>query len=483
MTIRLALAHVLTFALVCIAAPGANAQADRLNFVIVVVDDMRWDDFGAGGHPFVETPNMDRVASEGVMFTNAFTTTPLCSPARASLLTGLYAHTHGIIDNTDRAARSHELDTFPQRLDEAGYDTAFVGKWHMGSDGSRRPGFDYWVSLSGQGSNEDPLLTEGDTQRTVEGHVTDIFTDRAMGFLERRGDEPFLLYFAQKALHPDSRLGLVEGGFIAAERHRGIYDDEHVTRRPSAGVAPLDKPALIRKIQGLPPLGLDTSTSDRTIRDRMEMMTGVDESVGALLEVLDRRGELDDTVFIVTSDHGYFYGEHGLDAHRRLAYEETARIPLLIRYPTEFEPGSTEDAITLNIDVAPTVLAMAGLDFDHAQGVSLLPLSRGVPTVWRTSFIIEHHTDPPGYLSGSFDSPDSAPRQVSQFIRLSDMGYKAVRGERYKYIQYTDLDGMDELYDLHADPYELDNIAGSPQAQSILAQMRAELARLLQETE
>ena len=477
------LALVLTLGLVCIGAPSANAQTDRPNFVIVVVDDMRWDDFGAGGHPFVETPNVDRVAREGMMFTNAFTTTPLCSPARASLLTGLYAHTHGIIDNTDRAARSHELDTFPQRLDEAGYDTAFVGKWHMGSDGSRRPGFDYWVSLSGQGSNEDPLLTEGDAQRTVDGHVTDIFTDRAIGFLERRRAEPFLLYFAHKALHPDPRLGLVEGGFIAAERHRGIYDDEHVTRRPSAGVPPLDKPALMRKIQGLPPLGLDTSTSDRTIRDRMEMMAGVDESVGELLQVLERRGELDDTVFIVTSDHGYFYGEHGLDPQRRLAYEETARIPLLIRYPAEVEAGRAEDATALNIDLAPTVLAMAGLGFDHTQGVSLLPVLRGEPANWRTSFIIEHYTDPPSYLGGAADTADSAPRQVSEFVRVSDMGYKAVRGERYKYIQYADLVGMDELYDLQADPYELENIAGTPEAQSVLAEMRAELARLLAETE
>ncbi len=460
----------------------ALAQSDEPNFVIVVVDDMRWDDFGAGGHPFVQTPNIDRVANEGLLFTNAFTTTPLCSPARASLLTGLYAHTHGIIDNTDRAALSHELDIFPRRLDAAGYDTAFVGKWHMGSDGSRRQGFDYWVSLSGQGSNEDPLLTEGGEQRTVPGHVTDIFTDRAVGFLERDRDQPFLLYFAQKALHPDPRLGLVEGGFIAAERHRGMYDDHHVTRRPSSSIPPFDKPALMRKVEGLPPLGRDTATSDRTIRDRMEMMTGVDESVGQLLEVLERSGELEDTVFVVTSDHGYFYGEHGLNPQRRLAYEETARIPLLIRYPAQIDPGSVEDRLTLNLDLAPTVLAMAGLPSDHTEGRSLLPLWTTGATDWRTSFVIEHHTDPPSYLSGATDTADSAPRQGSEFVRVRDMGYKAVRGERYKYIQYTDLDGMDELYDLRADPYEMENLAGSAAAAELLNDMRAELARLLAET-
>ena len=463
---------------------NAAAQSVKPNFVIVLVDDMRWDDFGAGGHPFVQTPNIDRVANEGVLFTNAFTTTPLCSPARASFLTGLYSHTHGIIDNTDRAARSHQLNTFPQSLDAAGYDTAFVGKWHMGSDGSHRPGFDYWVSLSGQGSNEDPLLTEGDAQKLVLGHVTDIFTDRAVGFLESDRDEPFLLYFSHKALHPDPRLGLVEGGFIAAKRHRGIYDDYHIMRRPSAGVPPFDKPALMRKIEGLPPLGLDTSTTDRTIRDRLEMMTGVDESIGQLLEVLERGGELDNTVFVITSDHGYFYGEHGLNPQRRLAYEETARIPMIIRYPALIEAGSREERMVLNIDLAPTVLDLAGqAGGDVLQGRSLVPLLTGDAAEWRENFLIEHHTDPPSYLAQSTDTSADTPRQVSEFVRVRDMGYKAVRGERYKYIRYTELEGMDELYDLENDPYELENLVESRHAQPILREMREALSRLLEETQ
>ena len=465
--------------------PRAVAQSVQPNFVVVLVDDMRWDDFGAGGHPFVQTPNIDRVAREGVLFTNAFTTTPLCSPARASFLTGLYSHTHGIIDNTDRAARSRQLKTFPQSLDTAGYDTAFVGKWHMGTDGSRRPGFDYWVSLSGQGSNEDPLLTEGDTQELVTGHVTDIFTERAVGFLKRARNDPFLLYFSHKALHPDPRLGLVEGGFIAAERHRGIYDDFHILRRPSAGIPPLDKPALMRKIEGLPPLGLDTSTSDRTIRDRLEMMTGVDESVGQLLEVLENRGELDNTVFIITSDHGYFYGEHGLNPQRRLAYEETARIPMIIRYPVLIGAGQREERIALNIDLAPTVLDLAGQPgFETLQGRSLVPLLSNEVSEWRSSFLIEHHTDPPNYLGQATDSlADERRRQVSEFMRVSDMGYKAVRGNRYKYIQYAGLERMDELYDLESDPYELENLAELEHAQPIIREMREQLSRLLEETQ
>ena len=460
------------------ATPPAMAQADdRPNFVVVLVDDMRWDDFGAGGHPFVRTPNIDRVAAEGALFLNGFTTTPLCSPARASFLTGLYAHTNGIIDNTNR--RGHNLNTFPRQLDETGYDSAFVGKWHMGTDGTPRPGFDTWVSLIGQGTNTDPEVYVGGERMTFEGHVTDVLTDRAVSFLEAARNEPFVLFFSQKAVHPDPALGLVEGGFIAADRHLGIYDDEPIVRLPSAGVPPLDKPALMRKVAYLPPLGLDTSTTDATIRDRLEMVTGVDESVGRLLEALERTGELDDTFFVVTSDHGYFYGEHGLNAQRRLAYEESARIPLVIRYPSLIEPGTRPEQMVLSIDLASTILELAGQEpEDPMQGASLVPILRGEdPQGWRTSLLIEHHSDPDNYLR---DAP--GPGRTSEFARVLSMGYKAVRTERYKYIQYTDLEGVDELYDLEADPYEMNNFIDAAEADQLIEDMQAELARLLELT-
>ena len=465
-------------ALLALAAPpGLSQVGDRPNFVVVLVDDMRWDDFGAGGHPFVRTPNIDRVAAEGAMFLNAFTTTPLCSPARASFLTGLYAHTNGIIDNTNR--RGHDLNTFPRQLDTTGYDTAFVGKWHMGTDGTPRPGFDTWVSLIGQGTNRDPEVYVGSERRRFDGHVTDVLTDHAVAFLEVARDEPFVLFFSQKAVHPDPALGLVEGGFIAADRHRGIYDDEPIMRLPSAGVPPLDKPALMRNIPGLPPLGPDTATTDATIRERLEMVTGVDESVGQLLEVLERTGELDDTFFVVTSDHGYFYGEHGLNAQRRLAYEASVRIPMVIRYPGLIEPGIRPEQMVLSIDLAPTILELAGQEpEDSMQGASLVAiLGGGDPGDWRTSLLIEHHSDPDDYLR---DAP--GPGRASEFVRVLGMGYKAVRTERYKYIQYTDLEGMDELYDLAVDPYEMNNLIDAPEAAQLLEGMQAELARLLQLT-
>jgi arylsulfatase A-like enzyme len=456
----------------------ANAQeGNGVNFVVVLVDDMRWDDFGAGGNPFIKTPNIDRVAAEGARFVNAFTATPLCSPSRASFLTGVHTHAHGIIDNTSRGG--HELDTFPRRL-QSEYDTAFIGKWHMGKDGTPRPGFDTWVSISGQGTNNDPELFIGDQRVQTEGHVTDVLTDHAVAFLEAKRSQPFLLYLSQKAVHPDPTVGLVEGGFIAADRHLGIYDDEPIDRLPSAGVPPRDKPALMRKFEGLPPLGFDTATSDTAIRDRLEMMSGVDESVGRLLDALKRSGELDDTVFIVTSDHGYFYGEHGLNAQRRLAYEESIRVPLVIRYPKLIEAGSILGQMAQSIDLAPTILELAGRHPDDSlHGRSLVPVMTGEASDWRPAILIEFFSDPDAYIR---DTITRAEQGVSEFARVQDIGYKAVRTNRYKYIQYTRLKNMDELYDLAADPFEMTNLINSPSARGTLREMQSELSRLLDET-
>ena len=460
------------------AMPPAMAQADeRPNVVVVLVDDMRWDDFGAGGHPFVRTPSIDRVATEGAMFINGFTTTPLCSPARASILTGLYAHTNGIIDNTNR--RGHGLNTFPRQLDETGYDTAFVGKWHMGTDGTPRPGFDTWVSLIGQGTNTDPEVYVGNERMTFEGHVTDVLTDHAVSFLEAARDEPFVLFFAQKAVHPGR--GPRSGG---RRLHCGGSASGHLRRRadraaPKRRCAASGQARPDAEGRGLPPLGLDTSTTDATIRDRLEMVTGVDESVGRLLAALERTGDLDDTFFVVTSDHGYFYGEHGLNPQRRLAYEESARIPMVIRYPRLIEPGTRPEQLMLSIDLASTILELTGQEpEDPMQGASLVPILRGDdPEGWRTSLLIEHHSDPDSYLRNS-----PGPGRASEFVRVRGLGYKAVRTARYKYIQYTDLEGMDELYDLEADPYEMNNIIGAPEAAQLLEDMQAELARLLELT-
>ncbi len=439
-------------------------QADeRPNFLVVVVDDLRWDDVGAYGHPFVQTPNIDRVAREGARFQNAFATTPLCSPSRANILTGLYARRNGITDNTNRSERSHELQTFPRLLDAAGYDTAFLGKWHMGNDETRRPGFDYWVSMKGQGEAIDPNLHENGETRKVEGYVTDLLTDRAVEFLSRDRDEPFLLFFAHKALHPNiiqhddgSSTPIGEGGFIPAERHRTLYGDAEIPRRPSYGVPPEGKPALERAIDGLPPLGPGTVFPDGAIRDRLRMLLAVDEGLGRMLEVLEKRGELESTVVVVTSDHGFFYGEHGLSEERRLAYEESLRIPLLVRYPSVARPGTLIEPMALTIDLAPTLLELGGVASEPLDGRSLVPLLRGETEGWRDLFFVEYYSD-------------------IVFPRIVNMGYEAVRTERHKLIHYLELEGMDELYDLETDPNEMTNLIGSEDYEDVRRELYSRL--------
>ena len=265
----------------------------RPNMVVILVDDMRWDEMGAAGHPFIETPNMDRLAREGVRFLNAFATTPLCSPSRASFLTGQYAHTPGIVDNTARP--SHDLPIFPVALSAAGYDTAFIGKWHMGNDDSPRPGFTHWVGMQGQGEAIDPVLNIDGERRPTTGYVTDILTDYAVRFIERPRTSPFLVYLAHKAIHPnitqrdDGSLATVTdqpGGFVAAERHRGRYAGQVMPRRPNALGPPAGKPALLRRIDDLPALGLETRTSDEEMRGRLEMLLAVDFHLDTPKEVV-----------------------------------------------------------------------------------------------------------------------------------------------------------------------------------------------------
>jgi N-acetylglucosamine-6-sulfatase len=453
------------------AGAALASPATRPNIVFVLMDDLRWDDTGAGGHPWVKTPNIDRVAREGMMFRNTFAATPLCSPNRASCLTGQYAHTHGIIDNTDRSARSRELVTFPRLLHDAGYETAYVGKWHMGVDDNPRPGFDYWFSLKGQGYHIDPDVNENGRNYKLRGYTTDIFNERALGFLKRRRDRPVLLYPAHKAVHPNifqnadgsimGGLGEAPAAFPPADRHKHLYSGEPLPRRPNYLKAPAGKPALLRKIGDLPPLSSETATVDEVIRNRLRMISAADDGIGEMFRVLQGSGQLAGTVFVFTSDEGYFYGEHCLSVERRLAYEESIRIPLYIRYPGMIRAGRTDSHLISSVDLAPTFLELAGQPVPGAmEGRSLVPLLRGRGGPWRTSLLIEYFSD-------------------KVMPRVLNMGYRAVRTERWKYIHYTDLTEMDELYDLRNDPYELRNLAGEAGGRGALASMRAELNKLL----
>jgi N-acetylglucosamine-6-sulfatase len=458
-----------------VAALNASAAEKSAppNIVFVLVDDLRWDDLGCAGHPFVQTPHIDRVAHEGARFLNAFATTPLCSPSRGTILTGQYAHSHGIIDNTERSKQSHRLKTFPQELRNAGYETAFFGKWHMGNDSSRRPGFDRWFCLKGQGSSFDPVVTDEDREEKITGYVTDILNEKSVEFIRRPRTRPFLLYLSHKAIHPETQQGPdgklsdpAASNFIPAPRHKDLFNTATIPRRPNFGVPPLDKPALLQKIGGMPPLGRKTVGSDTSILNRLRMLAAVDEGVGAVLQALSDTGQLDNTLIVVTGDHGYFYGEHGLSVERRLAYEESIRIPLVMRYPPLIKGGSTPEAIALTLDFAPTFVELAGRPIpSHYQGRSLAPLMKGTtPDDWRTSFLIEYFSD-------------------TVFPRINQMGYKAIRNDRWKYIHYLEQQDADELYDLQNDKHELKNLIRDPAAARTLKTLQSELQELLTKTD
>ncbi len=460
------------------AGGAAGTSAPQPNIIVIVVDDLRWDELGMAGHPFLETPQVDRLATEGVWFSNAFHAVPLCSPNRASILTGQYPSRHGIIDNVARARASHRLETFPQDLQGAGYETAYFGKWHMGNDPTPRPGFDQWVAIPGQGRTIDPDLYEDGQIHTVEGYITDVLTDRAIAFIEQERERPFFLYIGHKAIHPDA-VQLDDGsvdlsvprGYVPAPRHLGQYEEGIFPRRPN-NISSLDeladRPALQRALarkhsaEMIEDFGedeLDLGSSDETIRRRAEMMLAVDEGLGRILDTLDSLGIGDETFILFTSDNGFFYGEHGLSLERRLPYEESIRTPMVVRYPPLVAAGTRIDDLVVSVDIAPTAIDLAGAPIpDRVQGRSLLPLLAGIRGDWRQAVLIEFYT---------YENP---------FPWLVDMDYRAIRTHRYKYIHWMQHPEENELYDLVEDPYEMSNIIGDPAHQEILRGLREQMA-------
>ncbi len=442
------------FALV--SSPATGQTAKRPNFVFILIDDLRHDALGITGHPFVKTPNIDRIGKEGTVFRNAFVTTPLCSPSRASFLTGQYVRTHGIRGNGDNSAKSHELMTFPRLIQKAGYETAYVGKWHMGTDDSPRPGFDRWVSFKGQGAHVDPLLNLDGRQEKAAGYMTDILTDHAVEFLTKPRSKPFLLYLSHKAVH---------GPFVPAERHRGLFADQAIKRNPNAQDDNTDKPVLLRPVQNPPAQPARRNQpgrrrqgggrGDELVRNQLRMLTAVDEGIGRLFKALEETRQLDNTVIVFTSDNGYFWGEHGL-GDKRWAYEESVRIPLLIRYPRDFKAESRPEQMVLNIDIAPTLLELAAAPIPaEMEGISVLEVLKGRRPA-RNQVALEYFMEP-------------------RYQRIPT--WQTVRTDRWKYIRYTELPGMDELYDLKTDPYEMENAVNRPDAQETLKRLKAEMEK------
>ena len=454
-------------------------MARKPNFLVILVDDLRFDEFGAGGHPYMKTPHIDRIAHEGALFERAFHTTPICSPNRASIVTGQYASRHGIIDNVAREAASHRLPNYHLELQRLGYETAHIGKWHMGNSGAPRPGYDFWVAYDGHGRLNDPNLNINGTYVQHTGYVTDIMNTMAVDFINRPHDKPWSLFFAHKAVHPDAEQaadGVVKmDGYRVAERHRNLYRDAIFPPTPNmlpAAEIIKQKPAWTEALQ------LRTLPASRAILDpifagqqeeirlRARMMAAVDEGVGMILEALERKGELDNTCIVFLGDNGYFFGEHGLGPDRRFPYEEGIRSPFTVRFPKRVRAGARIRDLVICQDIAPTLIELAGgKPGKHIQGRSLLPLFKGNRKGWRKSLLVEYWAE-------------------NAYPWLVGMTYKAVRTDRYKYIRWVNRarnGELDELYDLEKDPYEIANVIRRPALRPVREKLQRELRRLVTE--
>ncbi len=443
----------------------AQEPPQRRNLVFVLIDDLRYDTFGFMNHPFVETPNIDALAQQGLQFTDAFVTTSLCSPSRASFLTGQYMHNHKVVDNADRMPK--DTQTFPQLLQKAGYETAFIGKWHMGgSSDARRPGFDHWVSFRGQGTYAPGKQTLNVNGRQVPRtkYMTDELTDYSAEWLsDRNGDAPFLLYLSHKGVH---------GLYDPAPRHRDRYQDAVVavpatmadTAKNRSG-----KPMWVQDQRNswhgveFPYHGRAKQSLTEMYRHYCEMILSIDDSVGRVMKTLRQKGLDQETLIVFTSDGGHLWGEHGL-IDKRCAYEESIRIPLLAYCPALIAPNRRCSAVVTNIDIAPTFLELAGVTpppwMDGRSLVNLLQDPSAGESHLAT-LLYEYYWEP------------SFPQTPTTF---------AVRGIQYKLIQYHGLWDTDELYDIVNDPLETKNLINEAGQQNRVAQLRRQLYEQLEAT-
>ena len=440
------------------------AFGQQPNIVVILVDDLRHDVFGFTNHPFIETPHIDALAAGGMRFDHAFVTTSLCSPARASFLTGQYMHNHKVVSNSDLMGEN--AVTFPMRLQAAGYDTAFVGKWHMGgSSDAPRAGFDHWVSFRGQGSYfpKGQKLNVDNRPVVQQKYMTDELTDYATRWLQGRSTtKPFLMYLSHKGVH---------GLYDPAPRHRGRYKEQKFTVQnslPSDDQANGGKPMWVRDQRNswhgveFPYHGRSGQSIAQMYRHYCEMVLAIDDSVGRVIETLSDIGALQNTLVLFTSDGGHLWGEHGL-IDKRCAYEESIRIPFLIYWPDTVRPGARCSELVSNIDVAPTMLDLAGVEIPEQIDGSSLRRLLSDPTAdeIRDWLLYEYYWEP------------AFPQTPTTF---------AMRDRRYKFIQYHGIWDSDELYDLQKDPRESINLIGKPEQQARVKRMRSQLHQHLQET-
>ena len=442
-----------------------STASNPRNVIYILTDDQRFDELGFM-NPVIDTPHMDKLAKEGVHFKNAFVTTALCSPSRASILTGQYMHSHGVVDN-NKAAKPGTV-YFPSYLQQVGYETAFIGKWHMGGHhDDPQPGFDYWLSFPGQGDYYPKRKRNGKMSQfningkhvKQKGYITDELTDYTLNWLEQERDEdkPFFVYLSHKAVHAN---------FSPAERHKAQYSNAKIAVPESQADTEENykgKPMWVKNQRnswhGVNfPYHSELDVQEYK-RQYHRALSAVDDSLGRINEWLKANNLDQNTAVILMGDNGFLFGEHGL-IDKRNAYEESMRVPLIASIPGA-KKGLVVEEMAANIDIAPTILDIAGIKEMPPQfaGDSLLPLAEGKKlTDWRDTLLYEY------YWEFNF------PQTPTTF---------AVRSDNYKLIQYHGIWDTDELYDIKNDPQEMNNLIDDPRYLAIKVQLRKDLfARL-----
>jgi len=468
-------------------AQSAGRAKKRPNIIFIMTDDHASHAMSCYGSKINETPNLDRIANEGIRFENSFCTNSICAPCRAVILSGKYSHLNGVKDNRLKFDGSQQ--TFPKLLQKAGYQTAILGKWHLKTDPT---GFDYWNILPGQGAYYNPVLIDNGQRKKHTGYVTDIITDFALDWLKNRNPKkPFCMMYHHKAPHrnwqpgpghltmyddvtmpePDNLFDDYSNrGRAAKEQDMSIektMNDRDLKLVAPGGLTPEQKKAwdaaynpkneAFRKAN---PQGKDLIRwkYQRYIKDYLRCIASVDDNVGRVLDYLDETGLSENTVVVYTADQGFYLGDHGW-FDKRFMYEESLRMPLVVRYPKEIKAGSVSGDIVLNLDFGPTFLDFAGVPApDDMQGNSMRKvLQRNTPRNWRKSMYYHYYEYP-------------AVHSVKR--------HYGVRTQRYKLIHfYNDIDEW-ELYNLKKDPREMNNVYSDTSYAGIVKELKAELKKL-----
>ncbi len=459
----------------------------RPNLLFIMSDDHAAHAIGAYGSVINQTPNLDRIAEGGMLLNSCFCTNSICAPSRAAVLTGTYNHVNRV--TTLDTHMDNRLLTFPKLFRQAGYQTAMVGKWHLGHGPLHDPsGFDFWRVLPGQGHYHNPVMLQaredGEPGYDVierGGYVTDLITDDSLEWLTQTDpDRPWLLLTHHKAPHrtwEPSREHFTLFDDVDIPEPETMFDD-HQTR--AAVVQAMEMRLMdldpIIDLKSPVPDGLSRAEEirwryQRYIKDYLRTIASVDDNVGRMLDYLDQTGQADNTIVVYTSDQGFFLGDHGW-FDKRLMYEESLRMPFLIRYPDRIAAGTTDEAIVLNVDFAPTFCELAGIEIpDEMQGTSFAPLLAGqVPPVWQTSMYYRYwmHRDRAHNVPAHYGVRTVTHKLICYYN--DPLGQEGASGP---------ADPVEwELFDLEADPLETTNVYGRPEYRPVQLDLQTELARL-----